>query len=177
MTPVQLLWLGKIGAVVAFVVAVYGLGHHHGEQAVQARWDASKVLLIAAQDQMIADHAKDMEKQRLEHEANNIAVSIDHQKALDEIATKNSAALAAVRAAGGLRINRAAVCGPAVATTEAASDSGHHEDPTATVQLPDRITSELFSEARRADEVVEQARACQNWILKQGFYSVPAPLP
>lgn len=177
MTPVQLVWLAKIGAVVAFVVAVYGLGHHQGESSVQARWDASKVLLIAAQDQMIADHAKDMEKQRLEHEASNIAVSVEHQKALDEIATKNSAALAAVRAAGGLRINRAAVCGPAAPATEASSDSGHHEDLTATVQLPDRITSDLFSEARRADEVVEQARACQSWILKQGFYSVPAPLP
>lgn len=176
MTPARLLCLAEIGGVVTFVTAVYALGHHQGENAVQGRWDASKALFVEAQAELMSSHAKDIEKLRLAQESANIKISEEHQKVINEIATKNTAALAAVRVAGGLRIPRT-VCSAVEPVTEPASDGRYNEDIAATVKLPDSITSRLFSEARRADEVVEQARACQSWIHRQGFYNVHPPVP
>lgn len=170
--PPQYLLLAKIGVLSAFLIGVYATGHHQGAKGVQSDWDASKAQFIDAQSKLIQEHAKEIEALRQKQDQTNIQVSEDHQKALDEIQKKHDADLAAVRASGGLRLPRS-VCNPAVTRTEAPGDSGHHEDLADTIQLPDTITDNLFSEAKRADEVTEQARACQNWIRMNSLYGIP----
>jgi hypothetical protein len=175
MTPAQLILLAKIGAVGVLIVGLYGIGHHQGEKAVQGRWDASKAALIASQVKLLEDHALEVAKLKDEQDATNRKISEDHEAALQKQGKKYEDRIAAINAAGGLRISRSICASPVTTTTETASDSGHNEDLTGTVKLPDEIANNLFSEARRADEIVEQARACQSWILQQGFYGVQIP--
>lgn len=167
-TPGQLILLAKIGAVAALILGLYGIGHHNGEKAVQARWDGDKAVRAASQAKLVEDHAKEIERLREEQDTTNRRVSTDHEDALQKLGKKYDRDVAAVAARGGLRIS-SSICAAAT-TTETASNSGHHEDTAGTVQLPDDITNNLFSEAKRADEIVEQARACQAWVHENGFY-------
>lgn len=174
--PSGYLLIAKIGAVSALLLGVYLTGRHHGETAVQADWDRSKAQFIDAQSNLILQHAREMEDLRKRQLDINFEISQDHQRNLDAIQKKHDADLAAVRAGGGLRVTSAICSGSTSARAEAASNSGHDEDVAGTVQLPDQITIDLFSEAKRADEIVEQARACQDWAKKNGFYGyVPVP--
>lgn len=173
--PTPYLLLAKIGAVGVLLLGTYLTGHHQGGNAVQADWDRSKAQLLQAQNKLITDHAKEMAELQEKHDADNILVSQQHQEAINELAKKYDSDVAAVKSSGGLRIPRAVCSGPNSAGTETASDSGHNETVAATVELPTELEGRLFSEAKRADEIVEQARACQNWIQKNGFYGFPIP--
>jgi hypothetical protein len=175
MTPAQLLLLAKIGLVGALIVGLYVTGHHQGEKAVQARWDASKVIFEADKAKLVADHDTEIANLRKSQDENNLKVSADHEDALQKLGKKYEDRIAAINAAGGLRVSRSICSGSVATATETTSDSGHNEDLAGTVKLPDEIANNLFSEARRADEIVEQARACQSWIRAQGFYGVSLP--
>lgn len=170
MTPAQIILFVKIGVLSAFLAGVFITGHHIGAKGVQADWDASKAQMIDAQSKLIAAHALEIEVLRKQQDLNNVKVSEEHERALNELAKKHDADLAYVRASGGLRLPRSICSGPAVTSPETTGDSGHYEDLANTVQLPDQITNDLFSEAKRADEIVEQVRACQAWIRKNDFY-------
>lgn len=175
MNPAQVLLLAKIGVIGVLIVVLYGFGHHQGAKAVQGRWDASKALFLAAQDKLITDHVKDIEKLMDEQDATNRKVSNDHEDALQRLGEKYDRDIAAVAATGGLRLP-SSICSGSVATaTETASNSGHHEDFAGTVKLPEETERNLFSEAKRADEIVEQLRTCQSWISGNGFYGVATP--
>lgn len=172
--PSGYLLIAKIGAVGALLLGVYLTGRHQGESAVQADWDRSKAQFIDAQSNLILQHAKEMEDLRKRQLDINFEISQDHQRNLDAIQKKHDADLAAVRAGGGLRVTRTICSGPADTGAKATGNGGHDEDVTGTVQLPDQIAIDLFSEAKRADEIVEQARTCQDWAKKNGFYDIPA---
>ncbi len=163
-----LLW-AKIGLVGALLAGVFMFGHRTGANAVQGRWDADKAQRIEAQDKLIAAHAQEVEQLQAKQALINVKVGTEHDAALQAIGNKYKADLAAVRAAGGLRIP-ATVCRGVATAAEATSDGQHHGDTTSTVILPDSIASDLFSLARDADAVVEQSRSCQNWIRQNGFY-------
>lgn len=171
MIPSGYLLLAKIGAVGALLVGVYLTGRHQGENAVQADWDRSKAQFIDAQSSLIAQHAKEIEALRLKQDQTNIQVSQDHQRAIDELQQKHDTDLAAVRAAGGLRVSRSVCSGSTAIAPEAAGDIGHNADLAGTVALPEQVTNNLFSLASDADRVTEIARSCQAWIVKNGFYN------
>lgn len=170
MTPAQIILFVKIGVLSVFLVGVFISGHHIGAKGVQADWDASKAQMIDAQSKLIASHVVEIEELRKKQDLNNVQVSEDHQKALDELAKKHDADLARVRAAGGLRLPRSICSGPVITTPEAASNIGRDDNLTGTVALPEQITNDLFSFATDADRVTEIARSCQAWIRKNGFY-------
>lgn len=173
MNPAQILLVCKIGLVGALLLAVYVFGHHEGAKAVQADWDSDKAMRLVSEIKLKDDHAKEVMRLIAEHDATNVKVSTDHDQALQDIKTKYAADVAAVAKSGGLRIT-SSIC-PAATVTEATSNGGHHDQPAATVALPEQITNDLLSLAREADETLEQARACQAWIRQNGFYGVPIP--
>lgn len=169
--PSAYLLVAKIGAVGVLLLGVYLTGRHHGESAVQADWDRSKAQLIDAESKLILEHGKEMEALRQKQFATNILVSQEYQEALDAIQQKHDADLAAVRAAGGLRVPRA-ICTSTVTTgPQAASNGGPDANASATIALPEQITNDLFDLATEADRVTEIARSCQSWIIKNGFYN------
>jgi hypothetical protein len=176
MNPAQLLLLGKISVVGVFVIGLYLTGHHMGAKAVQTDWDHDRATRIAAQDKLIDDNDKQIMQLQTKFNETNVQISIDHENALQAITKKYDADIAAVRATGGLRIPRT-VCSAPATTTQAASDSGHYEAAADSIQLPDSIAANLFSEAKRADEIVEQTRACQSWIRQNGFYTIHQASP
>lgn len=171
MNPAQLLLFGKIGAVGVFVVGLYLTGHHMGAKAVQADWDRDKGQRIAMQDKLIAENDQRIMLLQQRFNETNVQVSTDHEQALQAIGKKYEADLAATRVTGGLRIPRT-VCSASATDAKAAGDSGHNETTSPTVALPDAITSDLFRLAHEADELTEQARACQGWLRQNGFYDI-----
>lgn len=174
MIPLPLPMLLKYGGVAAFVILVYAFGHHQGAKAIRTDWDASKAKILAEQQAVLLSHMEAMDAAKKDQEEINIKVSEDHERALNAIHEKYDADIVAVRRAGGLRVPRT-ICNPAAAASETTSDSGYYEALTHSVQLPSELEGKLFAEAKRADEIVEQARSCQSWIVRQGFYGVPFP--
>lgn len=170
MTPGQILLIAKIGAVGLLIALVFGMGHRVGKNGVQAAWDSDKAQRIAATAALVEEHGKEITALRLKQDAVNLKVSDDHEIALQIMAKTYDERIAAVRASGGLRVTRSICAGPVGTTTETASTGRRDADTAGTVQLPTEIEQNLFSEARRADEIVEQVRSCQNWIRSQGFY-------
>ena len=166
MTP--WLWLAKIGAVGLFLALVYAVGHKMGAKAVQRDWDSSKLQMAQDQTRLLQENAQKIADVVEKQKETNLAVSQDHERALLEIRTKYDADIAAARASGGLRLPRS-VC-TTTTGAKAASGGGSDETATATIVLPATITDDLFDFARQADEVTEQARACQNWIRANQFY-------
>lgn len=169
MMPTQLLLLAKIGFLVALLVGAFASGHRSGARGVQADWDSEKAQMIVARNQLILENQIHNAQVQAKHDEINIKVSEDHEKALNDQSKKYAVEIAAVRAAGGLRIPKS-VCNSNATGTETNSDGGHNDDVAGTVQLPAEIERNLFSEAERADKIVEQARACQSWIRQNGFY-------
>lgn len=160
------LWIVKIGAMGVFLVGVYLWGHHMGAKAVQDDWDSRKAKDALAQTKLVEHHAEEVAEINRKNDQNNNEVSNNYQKAIDENSKKYEAAIVAARSHG-LRLP-ASVCS-ATRTTETASTTGANETPTGTVALPDTTTENLLALVKRADEVTEQARACQNWISLNGF--------
>lgn len=168
--PPGYILIAKVGAVAALAIGVYLTGHHHGANAVQADWDRSKAQFIDAQSKLILEHAREMEALRQKQNATNIQVSLDHQGALDAIQRKHDADIAVMQRIG-LRIPRT-VCSSIGPVAEANGPTGRDADPAATIALPEPITRNLLEFAADADRTTEIARACQSWIIKNGFYNV-----
>ena len=163
-------WALKIGAVAVFLLGVYLWGHHMGAKAVQSDWNVQKTKDEQAQIELVRKHGEEVAAIQKKHDQDNQTTTENYQRAIDENSKKYDAAVAAVRAHG-LRLP-ASVC-PATGPTETASATSSNAPPTGTIPLPDDIANNLLAEARRADEVTEQARACQSWITLNGFYAPP----
>lgn len=173
MTPAQVLLSAKIGAVGLLFLAVFMWGYIDGKNGVQAAWDRDRAKRIEAQAALIEKHDQEIAALRKKQDAVNLKVTDDYQIALQILGKTYDENLASIRASGGLRIPRPAC--PTVATTETASNSGHNEATTGTIALPEEVERRLFDLVKSADETLEQARACQNWIRSQGFYGARFP--
>lgn len=167
------LLMAKIGAVGVFMVVVFATGHRSGAKAVQRDWDASRLQIAQDQNRLLQENAQKIADVVEKQKETNLTVAQDHERALLEIRTKYDADIAAARAAGGLRLPRS-VCSASTGA-QTTSPGERDADTSGTVKLPDQVEAELFSEARRADEIVEQARSCQNWIRLNQFYGVQIP--
>lgn len=173
MTPY--LWALKIGAVGVFLILVFAAGHRSGAKAVQRDWDASTLKFTQEQNRLLQENAQKVADLVEKQKETNLAVTQDHERALLEIRTKYDADIAAVRATGGLRLPRSICTGSVATGAQAASPGERDAADSGTVKLPDQVETNLFSEARRADEIVEQLRSCQNWIRSNQFYGGPIP--
>lgn len=157
-----------IGGLVLLIAVALG-GVQTGRKLERATWQAKE---IAAAERHSLELASAISRaQRIEsfNEAKARKASADHEKALSELGSKYAADLAALRAAGGLRIP-ASACGGAAPATQGASTGRPDEASAATVQLPERIESGLFALTKRADDLAEQLRALQGWVRDNGHY-------
>jgi hypothetical protein len=156
-----------IGAA-ALVGAVATWTAHHfeerGRQLERADWLAKENVARIAQEKK--DAADALRHQQIERET-----SERHQKELDSLRADAAADRAAADRAGGLRIPATACAASGdAAATETAGASGRDEAGSASVRLPQSIENDLWTLANDADEVSAQLRACQGWILANGFY-------
>lgn len=156
-------------AGLALMIAVALGGVQTGRKLERATWQARE---LAAAKQHAYDLAAAAEQIQRAHNFNNAKArkaSEDHAKALSDLSSKYAADLAAIRAAGGLRIPASACAGTAPAN-QGTSAGRPDEASAATVQLPERIESRLFAMTKRADELAEQLRALQGWVKDNGHY-------
>jgi hypothetical protein len=160
-----------IGAAALVGALATWTAHHfeeRGRQLERAGWLAKENAARIAQEKK--DAVDTLRHQQIERET-----SERHQKELDQLRADAAADRAAADRAGGLRIPVVA-CPDArpAAATETAGAGGRDEAGPASVRLPQSIENGLWALANDADEVSAQLRACQGWILANGFYG-PEP--
>lgn len=154
-------------ALVAYVAGAWGK-YEDGRAAVRAEWQKAEFQRSQAEAKAIAERLASNKHIADEQLETNRRIAREHESTIERLRLAAAADLAAVRRAGGLRISRA-VCDSAAARTETASAGGRDETTAETVRLPIEVEDALWRIALDSDEVVEQARACQNWIVANGF--------
>lgn len=175
--PLESLSLKIIGALL-LVSAIFGYGLHLGAQGVQAKWDHDKLEVAQAAATYAAAVTAANEKHVAEvvaaNNRNSLEVSHEHQNVVNQLNDKLVRARANQHS-GGLRISRSVCATPTsgAAGPKATSAIGRDDDVAGTVALPDRTAGDLLLLADEADRVTEVARACQNWVRKNGFYGTP----
>lgn len=142
--------------------AVWGYKHikETGRQEVRAE-------LKKATDEAIDKRNHEIAAEKLKQNEITQKVVDDYEAKLKDQSASYDKRIAAINAAGGLRI--AANRSKGLATTTQASGSGS-SDEASSIRLPERVESDLYAYAKRADEVVIQLGACQSWIRDNGFY-------
>jgi hypothetical protein len=155
------------------VIAVYFGGSQVGRKLERTTWQVKELATAAAtQKALIAEHDKYVRLQNF-NEATARKATADHEKAIANLTQQYDAARAAIRAAGGLRISRSVCSDPNATAANGAGAGGPDEASAATVQLPDRIESDLLALTKRADELAERLRALQEWVKESGHYGTP----
>lgn len=174
MLSIQEKLIVALGAVIVLLMAGFGIHRHgvtQGKTLERAVWLNVDALRKDAQLKLVLAHDADMAAERAKNFSNNLKVSEDHEASLTKLRADRAADRSDADRRGGLRIPApSARCDRPVAGPEATGDSRRDEAPPATVRLPPAIENDLWAITDDADEVVEQARACQAWIRKHGFY-------
>jgi crotonobetainyl-CoA:carnitine CoA-transferase CaiB-like acyl-CoA transferase len=142
--------------------AVWGYKHvkKTGRQEVRAE-------LKKATDEAIEKRNHEIAAEKLKQNEITQKVVNDYEAKLKDQSASYDKRIAAINAAGGLRIT--ANRGKGLATTTQAASAGPDNEAN-TIRLPQSVESDLYAFARRADEVIIQLGACQNWIRDNGFY-------
>lgn len=159
-------------ASLALLIAVAFGGAHVGKKLEREAWQAEKIALQATHnDALVAEIDKRGRDQKF-NEAKARKATENHEKALSNLDQKYAIEIAATRRAGGLRIP-ANVCPAKAAGGEQTASAGRPDEGAATIQLPERVETDLYALTKRADEMAEQLRALQGWIVDNGFYGEP----
>ncbi len=177
--------LHRIGISVLTVLALCAgalIWHSHtisksiaqGRQIERGIWMEKEAKRNEAEKQALAAHAETVRLLQKAHDARNLQVANAHEKSLAALRENRRHSDVDLRAGGGLRVPRS-ICNSLASRSETAGDGDHDAYLAASVQLPASIERFLKSEADRADEIVEIARECQNWVITHGFYGSPAP--
>jgi hypothetical protein len=173
MDKLEKLLLGAIGVVLLILVLVFGAKRIN---AVTVQRDEARAQVVTAKkvlDTTVAGYEANLTKERADQALARKA-SADYEKAFTDLSTKYDAARAALRAAGGLRINRAAVCGGQGATAPAAAGTGRPDEAaTGTVALPEKTSDDLLRLTEEADALGLRLAKLQNWIRSAGLYGPP----
>jgi hypothetical protein len=154
-------------------LAAYGANHFEakGRALERADWLAKQVREQQADAALVARHDADMRAIEDKHQQIERTTSEKHEQELAQLRRERDADRRRADAAGGLRIPAPACpAGSTVAGTEAASAGGRDAAGPGTVRLPQQVENDLWVIADDADEVSAQLRACQGWILANGFY-------
>lgn len=158
-----------LGGVLLLIAVAFG-GASVGRKLERQKWQEKELSTAAAtQDLLVAEHKKYIRLQDF-NEMTARKASENHAKALSDLKTKYDASIAAVRAAGGLRISRTICLDNNATTTETTSASRPDEASAGTVALPTVVEERLFNLTKEADELSEQLRALQNWVKANGLY-------
>lgn len=155
--------------IAAYTAAVAIGSWHTGAKLARSDCQAEKIALQQAQQKAIIDQVAKNDAILKDQQAKARKASDDHEKALSDLQTKYDAAIAANRAAGGLRVSRS-VCDQPPASPKTTSAGGPDEAGARTVELPQRVEDDLYALTKRADELAEQLRALQQWIRDNGLY-------
>lgn len=159
----------SLALIVIVLFGTYQWGYANGEDALRSEWNKERLAVKAAQLQVATQHAQAMADLVTMHNQTNLKNAKQHETALSKVHTDLAAARAESKRLGGLRIPVKAC--PTIATNaETTGTSEHHEGSTTTIALPEPIEDGLWSIVGQADEVTEQLRACQGWIIDNGFY-------
>lgn len=167
-------------AVVVLTLALfftYRWGYAGGVNAEQATWEKKEQAYKDAEIQARKDHAKNLLDKVGAQQKINLKNTEDHEAILEKVHADLAAARAESKRLGGLRIS-AAACPRSNpwAGAQAASASQRDEETSTTIALPEAVETRLWTIVGEADEILEQARACQAWIIDNGFYGkIPAP--
>lgn len=132
------------------------------QTAVEGAWRAALVAEVYKR------HDSRLTDERKAREATEA-----HEKALKVLDQKHTAAVAAVRRAGGLRIPMPTACRPAAPGGQTAGAGGPDEGAAAGIELPERTQERLFALTLRAGQLTEQLIALQGWVRSNGFYGEP----
>jgi hypothetical protein len=163
--PLPYRWLIAVIIMAAFAFS----GYRTGVKMERADWLHKEAVRQQDEKDAILDRVAENDRKERENDAKNRRISNAYEKRLAILREGRDADRRAVDAAGGLRIDRAA-CDGFAAGAETAGAGRRDEGTAGTVRLPREIESRLFDLADAADEVTEQARACQQWITEHGFY-------
>lgn len=172
-----------IGLLVVSVFISYNWGYsngYDGGEAVQKAASAKVQQALSDANATLRDkHAKKISELTKANNEINVLNAKSHERQLQALRTDLVSARRDADQRGGLRISAEACTGSGLkhgsTTTETTSAIEHYASTARTIKLPDRVEEGLWSLSIRADTVVEQARACQNWIKAQGFYGEPTP--
>lgn len=162
-TELKLLGIGAtLASVIGLVIFVPNHYKNEGRKEVHSEYKEAERIAIVKRN-------AEIERVKLEQTETNRKVVTDYENKLKSLSDR----LADARRVG-LRVPKSA-CNGFAATTETTSTEGNNEAEY--VRLSDRIESGLFRIAERAEEINIQLGACQNWIIQNGFYSVPTSTP
>ena len=162
-----------LGAVAIVAMAAFG-GAAVGRKMERSTWQAKEIAIASAAQKELMDAVASNQRAVLFNQAKERKATADHEQALNELTQKYDASIAANRAAGGLRITRA-VCGDSTtATAKAPGASGLDVAPSGVVALPEATQRDLYTLTKRADELAEQLRGLESWIVSNGFYGEEA---
>lgn len=143
--------------------ATWGYKHikESGRQEVRAE-------LQKATDEAIVKRNLEIQAEQSKNAAITQKVITDYEAKLQDQSASYDKRIAAINAAGGLRI--AANRSKRLTTTSQATSAGP-DNEASTIRLPERVEIDLYAYAKRADEVRLQLGACQSWIKDNGFYA------
>jgi hypothetical protein len=177
MTSIQEKLIAGLAALVLMALACLGTfvyGVNHGQKIERAAWQKVELARKDAEAALVRANDAAITALHLQYEATNRKVSEDHEQELSDLRSGAAADRALVERAGGLRIART-VCNSPAATAETAGTGRRDAAAAATVRLPREVENDLWDLADAADQVTAQARACQAWIRKNGFYGPETP--
>jgi hypothetical protein len=143
--------------------ATWGYKHikESGRQEVRAE-------LKKATDEAIDKRNHEIAAEKLKQNEITQKVVTEYEAKLKDQTASYDKRIAAINASGGLRITANRSKGLA-ASAQATSPGANNE--ASSIRLPERVESDLYAYAKRADEVVIQLGACQSWIRDNGFYA------
>lgn len=153
------------GLVLLIAVALGGV--QTGRKMERSHWQLKEIRATERHALELASAIERAQRIQSFNEAKARKATEAHEKALSDLSSKYAADLAALRAAGGLRIPAPACAAPADKGT---GTSRPDEASPATVKLPDRVEERLFALTKRADDLAEQLRALQGWVKDNGHY-------
>jgi hypothetical protein len=168
-----------VSAVIILVLfGAYRMGYSNGVKYEKGVWDQREQGYKNAELHLRHEHMKNVQRILDTHQQTNLKNHHDHETALTKVRVDLTAARAESKRLGGLRIAVPSCPGDRTwAIAQATSTSQRDEATTTTIALPERIEEDLWTVVGHADEIVEQARACQAWIRDNGFYGELAQNP
>jgi hypothetical protein len=164
-----ILWLAAVMAIIIAGIVLVAWAEHRGAMLERAGWEKKETQRQKDTADLLRKHAAEVAALTEQYHLNNLKVSFDHENELEALRRDRAADRLAFDRAGGLRIPRA-VCNPPAGQAEAPGAGGRDDAGAATVRLPESVENDLWALADRADEVSAQLRACQAWIVANGFY-------
>lgn len=153
-----------VGALALLLSVAFG-GAVAGRKIERSTWQEKEIKTAAAANKTLADAIANAQRIQQTQDATARKVISTYENELISVNKKYSVAVKR----GGLRVP-ATICPSNPLPATGASPIESDDAGAATVELPNGITENLFSEARRADELAEQLRGLQNWIKSAGYY-------